>query len=177
MSESLSLYWSRYCWLEHRFVLAVSQGGVCFVDSSADPVTPEAALAGWATRQHPRARLIYDEAATADPAGQLAAYFSGARTDFSVPLHYKGTRFQLEVWQQLTAIDYGRTVSYSGLAEAIGRPGAVRAVSRAVAANPLLVLVPCHRVIGKNGALTGYRGGLPLKTRLLELERQAARRT
>ena len=112
---------------------------------------------------------------TADPvlaeaARQLSAYFSGDLRDFDLPLRLRGTPFQTSVWQALREIPYGRTISYGELARAIDRPGAARAVGRANAQNPLAIVVPCHRVIGADGDLTGYAGGLGVKAALLALE-------
>ncbi|WP_312497934.1 methylated-DNA--[protein]-cysteine S-methyltransferase [Enterococcus sp.] len=101
---------------------------------------------------------------------QLQRYFAGEAIAFDLPFDFVGTPFQQAVWQALTEIPYGQTISYSGLAQKIGRPEATRAVANAVGRNPLMILVPCHRVLGKNGRLTGYRGGLPTKQRLLTLE-------
>ncbi|WP_226705050.1 methylated-DNA--[protein]-cysteine S-methyltransferase [Microbulbifer elongatus] len=101
---------------------------------------------------------------------QLAAYFSGELKGFDLPFAAAGTPFQQSVWQALCAIPFGETRSYRELAEAIGNPKAVRAVARANGANPLSIVVPCHRVIGADGTLTGYAGGLEMKARLLALE-------
>lgn len=101
---------------------------------------------------------------------QLNAYFGGERQGFDLPLNAAGTPFQQSVWRALCAIPYGETRSYRELAEAIGNPSAVRAVARANGANPLSIVVPCHRVIGSDGTLTGYAGGLEMKARLLILE-------
>ena len=101
---------------------------------------------------------------------QLLAYFAGHLRQFQVPLDMQGTSFQLRVWRQLGTIPYGETRSYRQIATAIGSPAAVRAVGAANGANPIPIVVPCHRVIGASGKLVGYGGGLPLKKRLLELE-------
>lgn len=101
---------------------------------------------------------------------QLREYFAGSRHAFTIPLAPKGTPFQLAVWNALLAIPYGDTVSYSELAFRIGRPSAVRAVGAANGANPIPVIIPCHRVIGSNGTLTGYGGGIERKQWLLALE-------
>ena len=97
-------------------------------------------------------------------------YFSGEAIQFTVPISAKGTSFQQSVWQALTTIPYGETWSYAQLADAIGNPKAVRAVGLANGKNPVSVIVPCHRVIGKNGKLTGYAGGVERKQRLLVIE-------
>ena len=101
---------------------------------------------------------------------QLRTYFAGQLRRFDLPLDMRGTGFQLRVWRELERIPYGETRSYSQIAEAIGAPRAVRAVGAANGANPIPIMVPCHRVIGASGKLVGYGGGLPLKKRLLELE-------
>jgi methylated-DNA-[protein]-cysteine S-methyltransferase len=102
--------------------------------------------------------------------GQLTEYFSGRRKTFDVPLALKGTPFQIAVWTELQNIGYGETISYAELAYRIGRPSAIRAVGAANGANPIPVIVPCHRVIGANGSLTGYGGGIERKQWLLALE-------
>lgn len=101
---------------------------------------------------------------------QLAEYFAGKRTRFELPLRLEGTAFQQSVWRALLKVPFGRTSTYGALAAEIGRPTAARAVGAAVGANPLAVVVPCHRIIGAGGTLTGYAGGLARKTKLLALE-------
>ncbi|MFC5143695.1 methylated-DNA--[protein]-cysteine S-methyltransferase [Streptomyces aureoversilis] len=101
---------------------------------------------------------------------QLEEYFAGSRTAFDLPLALAGTAFQRTVWNALLEIPYGETVSYGLLAARIGRPAAARAVGLANGKNPVGIIVPCHRVVGANGALTGYGGGLPRKRRLLDFE-------
>jgi len=105
---------------------------------------------------------------------QLAAYLAGERTAFDLPLAPVGTPFQLAVWGALRQIPYGETVSYGEIARQIGRPGASRAVGLANGANPIAIIVPCHRVVGSNGSLTGYGGGIERKRFLLDLERRPA---
>ena len=101
---------------------------------------------------------------------QLQAYFHGELKEFDLPLAMEGTEFQLRVWNELRAIPYGETISYAQLAGRIGNPKAVRAVGLANGSNPIPIIVPCHRVIGSDGSLTGFGGGLPTKRMLLELE-------
>ena len=107
---------------------------------------------------------------------QFAAYFAGELIEFDLPLAPRGTTFQLGVWKALCTIPYAATISYAELARRIGNPKASRAVGLANGANPLSIIVPCHRVIGANGSLTGYGGGLKAKQILLELERRHAPR-
>jgi methylated-DNA-[protein]-cysteine S-methyltransferase len=114
---------------------------------------------------------VRDDAAFAEVARQLEEYFAGERKEFDVPLAPAGTAFQLEVWAALRTIPYGETCSYGEIAVQIGRPGASRAVGLANGRNPISIVVPCHRVIGSTGTLTGYGGGLERKRWLLDLER------
>ena len=103
---------------------------------------------------------------------QLEEYFAGVRTTFDMPLDPQGTRFQLSVWDALQAIPFGATTSYGALAAVLGRPNAARAVGGANGANPLPIIVPCHRVIGADGSLTGFGGGVSIKQYLLALEQR-----
>lgn len=107
---------------------------------------------------------------------QLEEYFAGRRTEFDLPLAMGGTPFQRSVWNALREIPYGETVSYRGLAEQIGRPTAIRAVGLANGKNPISIIVPCHRVVGVTGDLTGYGGGLERKRHLLDFERHSCAR-
>jgi methylated-DNA-[protein]-cysteine S-methyltransferase len=132
--------------------------------SSSEELDPET-LRG--TRGTPRNRGTPPEPPVVT---QLREYFAGARKTFDVELAPKGTPFQLDVWKALCEIPYGDTISYAELARRIGRPAAVRAVGAANGANPIPVIVPCHRVIGSNGTLTGYGGGIERKQFLLTLE-------
>ncbi len=115
-----------------------------------------------------------DDAALAEARGQLHAYFAGELMEFALPLDPEGTPFQLTVWAALREIPFGGTESYGQLAERIGCPGAARAVGLANGRNPLAVVVPCHRVIGADGSLTGYGGGLERKRLLLAHEARVA---
>nr|WP_319401407.1 methylated-DNA--[protein]-cysteine S-methyltransferase [uncultured Carboxylicivirga sp.] len=101
---------------------------------------------------------------------QLNEYFQKQRTHFDIPLKFIGTTFQQEVWKSLLTIPYGQTESYLGLSKRLGNPKAIRAVASANGANALSIIVPCHRIVGSKGELTGYAGGLPAKKKLLELE-------
>jgi methylated-DNA-[protein]-cysteine S-methyltransferase len=118
----------------------------------------------------PRADWKLDKVPFAEVIRQLQAYFRGELKEFDLPLAMEGTEFQLRVWNALRAIPYGETVSYAQLAQRIGNPKAVRAVGLANGSNPIPIIVPCHRVIGSDGSLTGFGGGLSTKKMLLELE-------
>ncbi len=117
-----------------------------------------------------------DDPLLARAAGQLAEFFRGERRAFDLPLAPGGTAFQGRVWEELRRIPYGETVSYGELARRIGAPGASRAVGMANGANPISILIPCHRVIGSSGRLTGYGGGVERKAFLLDLERGGSSR-
>lgn len=130
----------------------------------------------WENEQPNRIRLAQSVACSSHPIfedviGQLNQYFAGERTDFTSSFKLQGTAFQLQVWRALQQINYGHTCSYLDIAEYLGKPKAVRAVANAIGKNPLSIIIPCHRVIGKNGSLTGFAGGLANKRFLLDLER------
>ena len=114
--------------------------------------------------------VVEDAARTAGLRRQLAEYFAGERREFDLTLAPEGTPFERSVWEELRRIPFGETRSYGEIARAIGRPDAFRAVGRANGANPIPIVVPCHRVIGADGSLTGFGGGLEAKSRLLEIE-------
>lgn len=131
--------------------------GIWFVGQAHEPADLHAVLAP-------------DDPLLSDAARQLDEYWAGGRTRFALPLDARGTAFQHSVWQQLLRIPVGRTTSYAAVARAIGLPTAVRAVGAAIGRNPLSIVVPCHRVLGSDGTLTGYAGGLHRKQALLQLE-------
>ncbi len=118
----------------------------------------------------PQADWTQDRAPFAEVIRQLQAYFRGELKEFDLPLALEGTEFQLRVWKTLRTIPYGETISYAQLAERLGNPKAMRAVGLANGSNPIPIIIPCHRVIGSDGSLTGFGGGLSTKKMLLELE-------
>ncbi|MGG6313167.1 methylated-DNA--[protein]-cysteine S-methyltransferase [Paenibacillus macerans] len=170
INQPQPLYWSRLNDNQWSLYLATTDNGLAYVGS---PGRPFEELAAWAGRRFPGSPLTQDEQRLAPYAAELTEYLAGQRERFALPLDLRGTAFQLTVWKALCDIPFSQTRSYSDIAESIQKPSSVRAVGAAIGANPLLITVPCHRVIGKNGALTGYRGGLEMKTRLLELEHAA----
>ena len=123
----------------------------------------------------PDASWKQDRARHTETIRQLQAYFAGELETFDLQLAPQGTPFQLAVWRRLCDIPYGETMSYGQLASQIGNPKASRAVGLANGSNPIPIVIPCHRVIGSNGKLTGYGGGLPIKEKLLALERRQLR--
>jgi|ERR1700733_1617797 methylated-DNA-[protein]-cysteine S-methyltransferase len=122
--------------------------------------------------ERPQPNWQEDRAPFVETIRQLRAYFDGELRKFDLPLSLEGTEFQLRVWQNLCAIPYGETISYGQLACRVGNPKAARAVGLANGSNPIPIIVPCHRVIGSNGSLVGYGGGLSNKKALLSLEKQ-----
>ena len=122
-------------------------------------------------KEAPNKEWKEDAAFFLDVVRQLRAYFAGELREFDIPLLMEGTEFQKRVWKNLQSIPYGETISYGELARKVGDPKAVRAVGAANGQNPIPIIVPCHRVIGSNGSLTGFGGGLENKRKLLELER------
>jgi methylated-DNA-[protein]-cysteine S-methyltransferase len=124
--------------------------------------------------QAPPAKAEHDPARCAAAVAQLREYFAGERTEFDLPLAPAGSKFQRRVWDALRRVEFGEVTDYGTLGARIGRPGAARAVGRANATNPIPIVIPCHRVIGANGSLTGYAGGIPAKRLLLDLESRAA---
>jgi methylated-DNA-[protein]-cysteine S-methyltransferase len=142
------------------FTLTADEDGLCGLSFPAEilPVPHESLVA---ITSHP---LLHEAGR------QLLAYLSGSLRDFDLPLSIQGTAFQLQVWEQLRTIAYGQTMTYGELAERIGGRHKARAVGGAAHANPLAIIIPCHRLIGAGGKLTGFGGGLPMKQALLDLE-------
>ncbi len=151
-----------YCYLETPIgdlLLAGDEEALCLVGF------PEGSM-----RREPQDDWIYSEKPFTDARAQLTAYFEGGRKSFDLNLRPGGTEFQLQVLDELQKIPYGTTVSYGDIAERIGRPRAVRAVGAANGRNPIPIIIPCHRVIGSGGDMTGFGGGIPTKEALLRLE-------
>lgn len=141
-------------------VLATSAAGLQLIEFD-QPRHAVQRTDNWQQGEHP----VLDQART-----QLDEYFGGERKQFDLPLDPQGTAFQRETWTALADIPYGQTITYAELATRAGRPSAVRAVGAAIGRNPLSIVVPCHRVVGTDGSLTGFSGGLPAKRHLLTLE-------
>ena len=149
---------------------------ILIVSSPVGPLTltqEDQALTGLHFGEHPQQGAEDPTPLLEEAARQLEEYFAGQRKVFSLPLAPKGTEFQLRVWQALLQIPYGETRSYGELAAMVGNPKACRAVGGANHRNPLSILIPCHRVVGTGGSLTGYAGGLSVKEFLLKLESEA----
>lgn len=161
------IYWTVFEHAHLKLYVAATEKGLCYVSS---PGHSSEEFASAIHKRLPAAELKENIEALQPYIEELHEYFSGKRQAFSIPVDVKGTPFQEAIWQALMDIPYGQTLSYSDIAHKIGKPAAVRAVGTAIGANPVLITVPCHRVIGKNGAITGYRGGTEMKQYLLDLE-------
>ncbi|CAH2762323.1 methylated-DNA--[protein]-cysteine S-methyltransferase [Erysipelothrix amsterdamensis] len=154
----------RICSIENQDYLIVEhEGNVIFISTAQD--------LDFFKHKFKVDHLELDASACEPVVDQLQDYILGKRRQFDFPYKLIGTPFQCQVWEGLLAIPYGSTISYEGLSDMLFDTRKTRAVARAVSQNPLLLCVPCHRVIGKNGTLTGFRGGIELKERLLRLER------
>lgn len=168
MQQTTRIYYSYVNAENWQIFVAATSKGLCYVSSKIN--NEEEA------KQHLKKwlksfTLEENQEFTQPYVDELVDYIAEKRQVFDSPYDLHGTPFQQSVWKALTEIPYGETASYSEIAEKIGRPKAVRAVGAAIGRNPLLIVIPCHRVIGKNGDLTGFREGIPLKKRLLTIEK------
>jgi AraC family transcriptional regulator of adaptative response/methylated-DNA-[protein]-cysteine methyltransferase len=149
-----------------RLLVGATETGVCFIGFAE----PDDALMGDLHRRFPRARIVTDDAALAGMVQAVLAFLEEPKQALDLPLDLRGTAFQQRVWQTLCQIPPGETRTYAELAAMVGNPAAIRAVARSCATNPVSLAVPCHRVIGSDGGLTGYRWGVARKRALLERE-------
>ncbi|GIN21928.1 methylated-DNA--[protein]-cysteine S-methyltransferase [Siminovitchia fordii] len=162
------IYWTLFKHDQWKMYLAATVKGLCYVGSYDKGVEP---LTSWAKSTFEEVHLEQNDEKLEPYIDEFKEYFEQKRNLFTFPVDLHGTDFQLLVWNALLDIPYGETFSYSQLASNLQRPNAVRAVASAIGANPVLMAIPCHRVIGKNGELRGYRGGIEMKKQLLELEK------
>ena len=156
------LYGSTVSWEGWVFRILSSSEGLRFLDLHPTPFEELAGRLG--------ARIVPDDGQNELILNEIHAYLRGELREFAIPIDLRGTEFQCNVWNAIAAIPYGETTTYGEIAESIGRPKATRAVGQATGANPVPLVIPCHRVLGTSGGLTGFGGGLPLKERLLGLE-------
>ncbi|AYC28555.1 methylated-DNA--[protein]-cysteine S-methyltransferase [Paenisporosarcina cavernae] len=164
-----TIFWTSAKPTEDTYILAATEKGLCFIGSPNEGFHE---LETWAQKKIPKATFEQNPPKLQVATTALDQYFFGNERHADVTLDLRGTDFQQSVWNALQKIPYGKTVSYGEIAAEIGKPSAVRAVGGAIGANPVMVFIPCHRVIGRNGTLTGFRGGLKLKEELLTLERR-----
>lgn len=161
------LYVDRLTYVQGTMYVVASEEGLVYIGT---PNAPFDEVETWANKPFKGYQFEENKEKLTPYIHQLTAYFNGELTEFDVPIHVKGTPFQLSVWEALKELPYGATTTYSAIAQRVGNPKAVRAVGTAIGANPILAIIPCHRVIGKNGKLTGFRSGLAMKEFLLQLE-------
>lgn len=152
---------------EWSFYIAATDKGLCFVGSQNKKMDE---VFDWFAKNRPKAWLIEDQEKIWVYTEQITEYLKGERKEFDLPLDLNGTAFQESVWAELQNIPFGEKRTYTEIAEKIGKPKSVRAVGSAIGANPVMIVVPCHRVIAKSGKHAGYRGGISMKERLLDLE-------
>jgi len=166
MGQSI-LYYDKFQKQKWSFYIVATEEGLCYVGSQNRGIDE---VESWMKKSYPHATLTQNSMKLKEYVVQLEQYVNGERKQFDFPITSDGTPFQLAVWKELQNIPYGQTRSYSEIATAINKPKAVRAVGSAIGANPLTIIVPCHRVISKSGKLSGFRGGIEMKKMLLELE-------
>lgn len=162
------VYWTLFDYDSWCFYIAATKLGLCYVGS---PDAPFEELKTWVKKHIAQTELIENEDAMKPYKTELIEYFEGHRQNFEMPLDLRGTVFQKTVWEELLKVPFGESATYTEIAERINRPDAVRAVGTAIGANPVLIPVPCHRMFGKHGEWRGYRGGLDMKKKLLEIEK------
>ncbi|MFF5996179.1 methylated-DNA--[protein]-cysteine S-methyltransferase [Lysinibacillus sp. KU-BSD001] len=161
------IYWTVFQHADWQFIVAATEKGLCFTGSEN---RDEQELLEWAKKRRKGEQLARNDEKLEPYLQQFKEYLTGERKDFDFSLDVKGTAFQQQVWQALQAIPFGAVQCYSDIATAIDNPKAVRAVGTAIGANPVMIAIPCHRVIGKNRTLTGFRAGLDMKKKLLMVE-------
>lgn len=167
INQGKAVYWTLLEYGQWEMYLAATSEGLCYVGSQQGSFDE---LENWVKHRLTSYTILEDSNVMQPYKEEVVEYLEGKRKEFTVPIDIRGTAFQQNVWQELQRIPYGQTVSYQFIAEQIQKPNAARAVGAAIGANPVLMAVPCHRVIAKNKKLTGYRGGLAMKEDLLELE-------
>lgn len=167
MSYDIAIKYTFFSYSSWSFYFAATEKGLCFVGSLNGDLNE---LITWADKKINRHTLQYDPDGLSAYAFEFIEYFNGKRMTFSFPLNLIGTTFQRQVWQQLLLIPYGQSSTYSQIGTLLGKPGASRAVGSAVGQNPILIVVPCHRVHKKDGSHSGFRGGIQMKHALLDIE-------
>ncbi|MGB5946657.1 methylated-DNA--[protein]-cysteine S-methyltransferase [Paenisporosarcina sp.] len=161
------IYWTRFTHEQWNMYIAATPLGICYVGSQNKEFEE---LENWVKKRLPSYELVENAENMQSYSDGLIEYLTGESRNFTEPVDLYGTQFQKYVWKALLEIPYGQTVSYTDIAVRVQKPSAVRAIGTAIGANPVLITVPCHRVIAKSGALAGYRGGLEMKEQLLALE-------
>lgn len=163
-----NIYWGKLKIHEDTMYISATEKGLCYIGTPNDPFE---IMENWLVKRIKAFHLVESQDVLRPYEEQLQAYLNGTRKELSFPLDLYGTEFQKKVWEVLQTIPYGETCSYMAVAEKLQNPKAVRAVGGAIGANPILMAIPCHRVIAKDGKLGGFRAGIPMKKHLLALER------
>lgn len=170
MEKETVIYYQLLLHNEWQIYIAATEKGLCYLGTEHSTIDD---LTQSCKKQFPNCRLIKAEDQLITYRDQLIEYFDGERKQFTFYFDVHGTFFQMNVWNALSTIPYGESFCYSDIANQIGNPKAVRAVGTAIGSNPVAIVIPCHRVLGKNGTLTGFSGGLDVKEKLLALEKIA----
>lgn len=168
MPESKEIYFAIQEFSLCELYIACSSKGVCRIDFKNN----EEGFFNWIKNNYTNCTIIYDKGKLERPIKELEEYFNKTRTQFDVELDIIGSEFQKRIWRQFIGIPYGKTVSYKYIAESVGGSGYSRAVGNAANKNPIPIIIPCHRVVGTDGGLTGFAAGLNIKKELLDLEKQ-----
>lgn len=163
-----NIYWTLLNHRQLNMFVAATKEGLCYIGS---PNAPFEEVDIWAKKRLPGYNLFEEKEIIEPYTVELIDYLEGRLKNFTLPLDLQGTAFQQSVWRALMELQYGQIVSYTDIAERIGKPKSVRAVASAIGENPVLILVPCHRVVAKSGKLGGFRAGLEMKKELLKLEK------
>lgn len=167
MQQNQNIYYTLFTYRDWCMYIAATEIGLCYIGSQNDPFEN---LESWVSKKFTNSQLIEDPNKLQPYVRELLYYVDGKIVEFTNSFDLRGTPFQVNVWNALCSIPYGETKCYSDIATKIENPKAVRAVGTAIGANPIAVIIPCHRVLGKDGSLTGYSGGLHIKEKLLQLE-------
>ncbi|QCR32774.1 methylated-DNA--[protein]-cysteine S-methyltransferase [Lysinibacillus sp. SGAir0095] len=162
------IYYQYLLHKQWKVYIAATEKGLCYLGTEHSSIEE---LVKACIKQFPNGRLIEAIDELTIYKKELIEYFNGERTQFDFNFDVIGTTFQMKVWNALSLIPYGKSFCYSDIANQIGNPNAVRAVGTAIGSNPVAIVIPCHRVLGKNGTLTGFSGGLDVKEKLLTLEK------
>src|SRR5690625_3447666 len=167
MNSKTNVYWTAFTHQKQRYYIAGTDKGLCYVGS---PDKPFSELQTWTEKKIDQPNLINDDDKLSTAKAEILKYLDGDTKDFQLDIDAIGTTFQKAVWDACSRIPYGQTKTFQEIAIMLENPKAVRAVGTAIGANPLLFIIPCHRVVAKSGSLSGFRGGLDLKKALLQLE-------
>ncbi|MDN4493416.1 methylated-DNA--[protein]-cysteine S-methyltransferase [Ureibacillus aquaedulcis] len=168
MDKKTIVYYQMIIHNQWKVYIAATENGLCYLGTEHSSIDE---LIKTCNKQFPNCELRESSDELTLYKEQLIEYFDGSRTQFTFNFDVRGTIFQMNVWKALSSIPYGSSFCYSDIANKIGNPNAVRAVGMAIGSNPVAIAIPCHRVLGKNGSLTGFSGGLDVKEKLLTLEK------